>query len=139
MKNVVQARIVTLAAAIAHAEGFWVPAARPRRNNNPGDLVADGAAAGQFPSRLAGFDALADKLWRMLAGMSHVYPRSFTFAQFAQAWTGGDNAAAWCTSVCDDLAISPELTLLQWIQQTDPATPVKAPPVQSSDRVRQAD
>lgn len=124
MHNPYWAQLAALAAAIAHAEGFWVPGARPRRNNNPGDLVADGATAGGFASRLAGFDALTWKLARLLAGSSHTYPLTLTWREFAERWTGNEAAAAWCDAVTDDLNVDPATTLQAWrlsVPLQDPA------------------
>lgn len=130
MHNLSQARVVALAAAIAHAEGFWVPNARPRRNNNPGDLVADGSINGVFSTRLEGFDTLAAKVARILEGESTTYPTSISWPSFAYVWTGGDHAGTWCDAVCDDLNVDPSTTLQQWLQ-AEPA-PAPAPQTQSA-------
>jgi hypothetical protein len=114
MHNPYWAQVVALSCAIAHAEGFWVPGARPRRQNNPGDLVADGAVNGVFYSRMEGFDALAWKVAHLLAGASHTYPLALTWHDFAERWTGGDHAGSWCDAIADDLNVDPATTLQAW-------------------------
>lgn len=139
MHNPYLARLVALCSAIEHAEGFWVPNARPRRNNNPGDLVGDGAVDHSFGTRLQGFDALAWKVARILAGQSTVYALTSSWLEFAERWTGGDNAAAWCESVCDDLDVYGESTLDGWLARVDrPYPEQQAPPPQPAPAPEQS-
>jgi hypothetical protein len=114
MHNPYWAQVVALSAAIAHAEGFWVENARPRRNNNPGDVLFDGAVNGVYATRIEGFDALAWKVAHLLAGSSHTYPLTMTWREFADKWTGMDHAGSWADSVADDLNVDPMTTLQTW-------------------------
>src|SRR5271169_1701078 len=132
MHNPLQARVVALSAAIAHAEGFWVPGALPRIHNSPGALLEGGSANGVFSTRLAGFDALAAKVARILEGGSVEYPTSLRWTDFAERWTGGDHAGSWCDSVTDDLYLDPATRIVDWLssdplpaaaQVADPAGP----------------
>jgi hypothetical protein len=107
----------SLAIAIAHAEGFYVPASRPARNHNPGDISDRYLASGVdgplavFPDDQTGWDALTHKLENILSGMSTTYPLSDTIASLAQTWTGGDNAQAWATNVAQRLGVGTDNTL----------------------------
>jgi hypothetical protein len=108
------ARVSLLAAAIAHAEGFWVHDAEPRRHHNPGDMLDQAGVNKSFPSSLDGWEALAQQVARMLDSESHVYTPAMTWRRVAELWTGGDNAAAWCASVCADLDVAPDSMLGQF-------------------------
>lgn len=99
-----------LAAAIAHAEGYYVPLSRPNRNNNPGDIsdrniggvVASGVDSGGlsiFDTPQDGWTALYAKIRNILNGGSTVYSPSMSISDFAQTWTGGDNASNWAYNV----------------------------------------
>lgn len=127
MHNPLQAQVVALSAAIAHAEGFWVPDALPRQHNNPGDLVGDGSVNHIFNTRLDGFDALAAKLTRILQGGSVEYPTSLRWTDFAERWTGGDHAGSWCDSVTDDLNLDPSTRLVDWLLSVPVPAPAPAP------------
>jgi hypothetical protein len=108
------ARAALLAAAIMHAEGFFVHDALPRRHRNPGDLLDAEGVNRQFENPVAGVDALLDQIRIMLIGTSHVYTADMTWRKVAELWTGGDNAAAWCAAVCYVLDVAPDSTLGQF-------------------------
>lgn len=109
--------IQALANAIAKAEG-----ANPSINN-PGDL-----SSGDFPAAHVtgifnsagvaivdtlenGWAALYNKLSNIFSGNSAVYSPSMTISQFAQTYTGGDNAQAWANTVAGELGVTPDTTL----------------------------
>jgi hypothetical protein len=116
MGNNVMPQIAILFAAIAHAEGFWVPGSRPRRNHNPGDLIGKDGVNTPYPDILAGAAALHSQLALMLAGSSHVYSLQMTWRHVSLLWTGGDNAAGWCMAVCEDLGVDPDSTIADFVR-----------------------
>jgi hypothetical protein len=111
MPDLHEGKAALLAAAIAHAEGYWIAGAFPRRHSNPGDLIDHTGNKHVFASPAEGFAALVLQVELMLTGRSHVYLWAMSWQRVAQLWTGGDNAATWCASVCDDLDVSPASTL----------------------------
>jgi hypothetical protein len=116
------AQVQQLAQAIATAEGFGIPGAVPTRANNPGDLVlgdqglgvANSAGVTIFATVAAGWAALYYELNLIFLGESSQYNPSMTFAQFAQKWTGGDNAGAWASNVTSSISASPGTLLSDW-------------------------
>jgi hypothetical protein len=116
-------QIAALANAIARAEGFGVAGAVPTRANNPGDLavgdighgVANSAGVTIFGSASDGWAALYNQLLSIFGETSHVYSPAMTFSEMADKWTGGDNAAAWAANVADALGVTPDTTLVAWI------------------------
>ena len=130
-------KVAMASAAVAHAEGFWVPGALPRRNNNPGDLLDHTGDKDRFSTRTVGWNQLLNQWALMLGGRSHVYHLNMTWRRVALLWTGGDNAAAWCASVCDDLGVEPDSTLGEFAGVTPapqtaqaPSAPAPASPAQ---------
>ena len=107
-------RIAIAFAAIAHAEGFWVPGSLPRRNHNPGDLLDAAGRNPQYADILTGAAATVRELVLIFTRASRVYSLAMTWRRMSQLWTGGDNAAAWCAAVCDDLGVDPDSTLQQF-------------------------
>ncbi len=111
--------IGALARAIAIAEGspaFW---------NNPGDLtegdaggyqlqrdpagnvIVNSAGVVRFVNLADGVNALYRKLLNIQSGASRVYSTALSLADFAQIYTGGDNAAAWARNVAAELGLDP--------------------------------
>ena len=106
-----------LAHAIAVAEGS------PSDWNNPGDLTegdasgyqlqtdADGnllknsAGVVRFANLADGVNALYRKLQHIQDGISRVYSQGLSLAQFAQIYTGGDNASSWANTVANLLGL----------------------------------
>lgn len=115
MYNADVSRVVLILAAVMHAEGFWIPGSRPRRNHNPVDMLSTDGTNTEYPTIVEGVDAGLHQWVLMLGGRSHVYSIAMTWRQVAHTWTGGDNADAWCESVCDDLGVDPESTLRDFI------------------------
>ncbi len=107
-------RVALLAAAIMHAEGFWVHDSLPRRHRNPGDILDHEGNNIAYDTMLAGMFELLHEIKRMLTGESHVYAPAMSWRKVAELWTGGDNAAAWCASVCADLDVAPDSMLGQF-------------------------
>lgn len=117
------AAIGALAQAIAVAEGS------PAAWNNPGDLtigdsqgfalqvdsnnqpVANPAGVVRFVNLSDGVTALYRKLGRIQIGGSAVYSVAMTISQFAQEYTGGDNADSWAATVAGELGLSPSDTV----------------------------
>ena len=109
--------IDAFANAIAQAEGS------DPSINNPGDLTAGDVSAsnitGVFNSAGVviidtaqnGWNALYSKLGNIFSGVSSVYSPDETLSQFAETYTGGDNAAQWAQSVADSLGVSVDDTL----------------------------
>lgn len=106
-----------LANAIAKAEG-----ADPA-NNNPGDLttgdfssdnvvgVFNSAGVAVVDTLENGWSALKNKLQNIVDGNSSVYNLNMTIQEFADKFTGGDNADSWAQSVANDLGVSTDTTL----------------------------
>jgi hypothetical protein len=109
--------IDALAAAIAKAEG-----ADPSINN-PGDLTAgdvdpsnitgtfNNAGVVIIDSVENGWNFLYGKLQNIFSGNSEVYNPSMTISEFAQTYTGGDNADSWASTVASALGVTPDTTL----------------------------
>lgn len=112
-----------LAAAIAKAEG-----ANPTINN-PGDLTAGDVHSANIVGTFNaagvviidtlenGWTFLKNKLERVMGGKSDVYNPNMTIGEFAQVYTGGDNASGWATVVSSELGVSVDTTLAQAAQQ----------------------
>jgi hypothetical protein len=109
--------ISALASAIAKAEGS------DSSINNPGDLTSGDVPAenitGVFNSAGVviidtienGWAALTKKLENIMSGNSSVYSPDMTISEFAQIYTGGDNADSWANSVAGSLGVTPDTTL----------------------------
>jgi hypothetical protein len=113
------AAILRLAQAIAIAEGS------PASWNNPGDLtegdaygyqlqrdgdgnlLVNSAGVVRFVNLADGVNALYRKLRRIQDGISSVYSRTLSLADFAQKYTGGDNADSWAANVASFLGLDP--------------------------------
>src|SRR5690242_9219671 len=93
------AKVVSLAQAIAKAEGFGVRGALPTRYHNPGDLKVEvggqrypgqcGIGKGshvRFCSDRAGWIALYHQLDKVAVGESKHYTPDMTLAQFAKKY-----------------------------------------------------
>ena len=108
-----------LANAIAKAEGTSPSA------NNPGSLTAGDVPSesiiGEFNSAGVvlidtienGWNYLNAKLRNILSGNSSVYSPSMTISEFAQKYTGGDNAEGWANTVSSQLGVTPDTTLAE--------------------------
>lgn len=106
-----------LANAIATAENS------PASSNNPGSLGAGDVASENIVGRLNsagvvlidtienGWTALRNKLDNILSGNSNVYSPDMTISQFAQVYTGGDNADGWASTVANKLGVTTDTTL----------------------------
>lgn len=111
--------IAQLAQAITNAEGS------PSSWNNPGDLT-EGDASGydlqrdangnllknpagvvRFVNPADGVAALYRKLQNIQDGISRVYSTAMSLVQFAEVYTGGDNASAWANNVASFLGLDP--------------------------------
>src|ERR1700675_4286244 len=102
-------KIVSMAQAIAKAEGFGPPQTLPTRIHNPGDLeIGDmgfGTQAGKtvFGTAEGGWAALEGQVHWMLTGNSRIYKLADTFLEVAQKNTGGDHPEAWAKTVSPPL------------------------------------
>lgn len=104
--------ILTMAQAIAHAEGFYVPGTVPNRANNPGDLKVPGwtgpvtGAEGisVFPSADEGWRRLYFQLDLIRTGRSRVYSPNMTLGAMAARWTDTQQSA-WLNNVLDYLVV----------------------------------
>jgi hypothetical protein len=117
------AAVGALAQAIAIAEGS------PSSWNNPGDLtigdatgyqlqvdansqpVTNSAGVVRFVNLGDGVNALYRKLGRIAIGGSGVYSVSMSLGQFAEVYTGGDNATGWASTVATELGLQPTDTV----------------------------
>lgn len=123
------ARLALCCAAAAHAEGWWVPGAVPRRNHNPGDIMDHAGRPQTFSDPLDGWRALVREWQLILSGTSGVYKVGMTWRRVAQLWTGGDNPNGWCAAFCEDLGVDPDSTVTQFLnpQLQRPPDPPAAP------------
>jgi hypothetical protein len=104
--------IARIADAIAFAEGFQVPASRPRRNNNPGDLERDltGKAISRdgpyvvYATVQDGRAALERQVRLMFEG-SHIYRPSMTISEVANHYTETDRQR-WALNVAAHLGVT---------------------------------
>lgn len=111
--------VSAFANAIAKAEGTSSTA------NNPGSLTAgdvpDDSILGVFNSAGVviintienGWNFLKNKLQNILDGNSTVYSPDMTISEFANTYTGGDNADGWANTVAGELGVSTDTTLAQ--------------------------
>jgi hypothetical protein len=106
------------AEAIARAEGFYVAGSRPQRNNNPGDLMANGQFIA-YSTVSDGWAALLNQVSMMFSGgPGTIYDPSMTIGQVAQYYVDGPNAtgmspgaSAWAANVANYLGVSTSTTL----------------------------
>ena len=108
--------VLRVAKAISVAENS------PVEWNNPGSLtgedagsfrtngVANSEGVWKFVDLVDGWNALCNKVNRMLSGKSHVYPLTYTLAQTGLKYSGGD--PNWAKNVATYLGV-PETTTLQ--------------------------
>lgn len=127
-------KVTNLATAIAQAEGADQPGTAPQRYGNPGDLsVGDdffGTSTGSVTlpdgERLLtfnlgpawnagdGWDALVEKVRRMLSGQSSTYPLSLTWREVAAKYAGAcknDPNCAWVQNVTNAIGVDPDSTI----------------------------
>ena len=109
--------VLRVAQAIAIAEGS------PASWNNPGDLtggdaygfelqrdgdgdaLVNSAGVVRFVNLADGVNALYRKLQRIQNGASRVYSSAMSLVDFAQEYTGGDNAGSWAKNVAAYLGL----------------------------------
>jgi len=127
--QVTKEKVDQLAQAIATAEGFFNPDPNviPRRAHNPGNLTKSfgfttlGTANSEgvliFSSDDDGWSALKGQATGMLTGGSHVYSPTMTLAQIARIYTGGDQSGFWATNAARVLGISPDQTLVDFLER----------------------
>jgi len=121
------AKVVSLAQAIAQAEGFGIRGALPTRYHNPGDLKV--AAAGQkypgqcgigkgshvrFCTDRAGWLALYHQLDKVAVGDSKHYAPDMTLVQFAKRYAR--DWRHWAKNVARDLNVSTTTTLAEYLE-----------------------
>ena len=121
------AKVVSLAQAIAKAEGFGVRGALSTRYHNPGDLKV--AVAGQkypgqsgvgkgshirFCNDRAGWLALYHQLDKVAAGESKHYTPDMTLAQFAKRYAR--DWRHWAANVARSLNVSTTTTLAEYLE-----------------------
>jgi hypothetical protein len=104
-------RVRRIAAAIAIAEGYWVPGSIPNLRNNPGDLTDPNTGQIRtFASADEGWKALYRHIERILAGESSIYPADGTIRQIARIYTATEQDA-WAQNVARALGVSPDTKL----------------------------
>jgi hypothetical protein len=118
-------KIEDLAAAIARAEGFYVPGSIPARAHNPGNLKSPtwtypgeyegqtlGTGIAVFSSDGAGWNALKRQLMLIVEGESANYTLSMTLRQMGTVWTGNTTeGGAWSNNVGLAFGVNPSTTL----------------------------
>jgi hypothetical protein len=122
-QNLIQA----FANAVAHEEGFFVEGSIPQRANNPGDLgngdIGNGVIQTEGPNGVGitiyttaedGWNALLNKVARMLNGSSEVYLLSMTIQQVGSKYSG---SATWGENVAKMLGVTPQTTLAEYVSQ----------------------
>jgi hypothetical protein len=107
---------LTLARAIAAAEGYGARGALPTRYHNPGDIKACGhhlriGKGGHviFRTEAEGWDALIHQIDKMVDGSSHYYNQDMTIQQIAKRYAG--NYRVWAKNVCRMVGCTPNDTL----------------------------
>jgi len=112
-----------VANAIAKAEGTSPLA------NNPGSLTAGDVPSGNITGTFNnagvviidsihnGWNFLISKIQNILNGNSSTYSPDMTISEFAQVYTGGDNADSWAATVAGELGVTPDITLAQAQEQ----------------------
>lgn len=114
-------KISSIAAAIAHAEGFGQSGAIPTRANNPGDLklgdLGNGAINGKtiFATAEDGWNALRKQIGLMASGGSDYYQPTDTWRRIAQVWVGTSDYPNWMNTVTSDLDVEPDSTLEDYL------------------------
>lgn len=91
--------LTALGEGIAKAEGFGIPGKIPTTHNNPGDVTDGNGNKLQFASVADGFRALYDNVLGAFRGTSQYYSPQMTLRDFAETWTGGDQASSWLATV----------------------------------------
>jgi hypothetical protein len=113
----------SIAQAIAIAEGANIAGSNPDRLNNPGDIsdgfktfggeAHSGSNVTHFPDKETGWQWLYNKIQNIWDGNSSVYSPDMTWTQIAQKWAG--NWQAWVANVTNQLGVSPDSTLNQYL------------------------
>ena len=88
--------IISIAQAIATAEGFYVSGSLPANQNNPGDMTSGGTIA-TYPDTTTGWNALYEQILLIVNGQSHVYTASWPIYNPAQP--SASIAGHWTTDV----------------------------------------
>lgn len=102
---------------IARAEGFGIAGAIPTTHNNPGDVTDGSGNKLSFNTVADGFKALYANVLGAFNGTSSYYTPAMTLQQFAETWTGGDQADSWIATVLSvvnselGLSLTPDNTL----------------------------
>jgi hypothetical protein len=105
--SVVSDRVKRIAAAIAKAEGYYVPGSLPNRLNNPGSIKGPDGQLIRFDTAEAGWAALYKQVSLILSGHSRWYRPDMSIAEIAAIYTGGDKPDAWARIVAGDLGVTP--------------------------------
>ena len=104
---------VSIANAIANAEGFGVPGKIPTVRHNPGNLVANGQIQ-TFATDQDGWNALYNQVNLMISGQSAYYSPGMTWNQIAQSWTT-TGPSTWASNVASTLGVDPNSTLGDYV------------------------
>jgi hypothetical protein len=127
--------IQQFATAIAKEEGFYIEGSIPQRARNPGDLgngdIGNGVIQTEGPNGVGitiystvedGWNALLNKVARMLNGSSEVYTLGMTIVEVGLKWSGNPQ---WGINVAAMLHVDPSTTLAQYVSQL-PYNPLDA-------------
>lgn len=106
-------KIISVAEAIAKAEGFGIPGAIPTVRDNPGDIEEAGVVK-TFENVAQGQSALYAQITKVVNGTSKYYRLSMSWYDFASVWTGKDNWTQWAETVAAHLGVDPSSTLAEY-------------------------
>lgn len=121
-RNTRAALVMSIANAIAFAEGYYKPLSVPRVCNNPGDLkhapdkyvVIAKTTNGilHFATAINGWAALYNQIHLMLDNGSGVYHSGMTLYEVSQHWTqSATEANAWAINMAWHLRVLPDTKL----------------------------
>jgi len=114
--------VAEIGVAIARAEGWFTPGSLPQRLNNPGALKDSSGQLRSFSSAEEGWSASYNQVRLMLTGESRYYNPDMPIIDIAWIYTGGDNPAAWASTVAGELGIEITETLNDYLAAARPVS-----------------
>jgi len=114
--------VAEISVAIARAEDWFKSGSLPQRLNNPGALKGSSGQLQSFSSAEEGWSASYNQVRLMLTGESRYYNPNMPIIDIAWIYTGGDNPAAWASTVASELGIEITETLNDYLEVARPAS-----------------